>query len=180
MEPLEFRRTIGLFASGVAVIATDFGDSVHAMTANAVSSLSLSPALLIFCPAKKSKFASTLRQGRTFTVNFLRADQEALATHFAGAWREARPPPFRFVPGAIAPRLEGCLGALECNTREIIDGGDHWMVVGEVQALFQGIEPHRPLLFFKGQFRALDPERGRPAPDLIAVEDEPAHVYYDR
>lgn len=51
MDPLDFRRTIGLFASGVAVIATDLCDGVHAMTASAVSSLSLSPALVLFCPA---------------------------------------------------------------------------------------------------------------------------------
>lgn len=180
MEALEFRRTIGLFASGVAVIAMDCSDSVHAMTANAVSSLSLSPALVLFCPAKKSRFASSLRPGQKLTINFLRSDQEALATYFAGAWRDPEAPPFRFVPAASAPRLEGCLASLECETREIIDGGDHWIVVGEVQALFQGIEPHRPLLFFKGRFRGLDPERGKPAPDLVAVEDEPAHVHYDR
>lgn len=178
MDPQDFRRTVGLFASGVAVIATELSDGVHAMTANAVSSLSLSPALVLFCPAKKSRFSSTLHLERRFTINFLRADQEALATYFAGAWREPQPPPFRFVPGASAPRLEGCLASIECETRQIIEGGDHWVVVGEVQALFRGIEPHHPLVFFKGQFRGIDPERGRPAPDLAAVQEEPAHVYY--
>ncbi|HEX8757996.1 MAG TPA: flavin reductase family protein [Steroidobacteraceae bacterium] len=178
MDPLDFRRTIGLFASGVAVVATDLSDGVHAMTASAVSSLSLSPALVLLCPAKKSRFSSTLRPGRPFTINFLRADQEALAIYFAGAWREPQAPPFRFVPGASAPRLQGCLASIECDTREIIEGGDHWVVVGEVRALFQGIEPHHPLVFFKGRFRGIDPERGRPAPDLVAVEEEPAHVYY--
>jgi flavin reductase (DIM6/NTAB) family NADH-FMN oxidoreductase RutF len=180
LDPREFRRTIGSFASGVAVIATSFDGTAHAMTANAVSSLSLDPPLVLFCPAKRSRFAAGLERLRGFTINFLRVDQEALATYFAGAWREPTPPPFRFVPARCAPRLEGALATLDCEVHQIIEGGDHWIVIGRVAALHRGVEPHRPLLFFKGQFRSVDESPGAPAPDLTAVHDEPAHIFYDR
>ena len=56
----QFRDTMGLFATGVAVIAVPAGDEVQAMTANAVSSVSLDPLLLLFCPAKKSHLSQHL------------------------------------------------------------------------------------------------------------------------
>jgi len=176
----EFRRTLGLFASGVTVIAADFAGLLHAMTANAVSSVSLEPPLVLFCPAKRSNFGAGLDRMRGFTINFLRADQEALATYFAGAWRDRAPPPFRFVPAQCAPRLEGALAAVGCEIHEIIEGGDHWIVIGRVVGLHRGIEPHRPLLHFKGRYREVDESSGITAPDLTAVEAEPAHIFYDR
>ena len=175
----EFRRTMGLFASGVAVIAAKLTDGVHAMTANAVSSVSLDPPLVLFCPAKKSQLAACLHEGQKFTINFLRRDQEAVATYFAGAWNESRAPPFRFVPSGDASRLEGSLASLDCELRDMVEGGDHWVVIGAVGALHRGIEPHRPLLFFKGQYQSLSTDRGTPAPDLGFVRDEPARVFYD-
>lgn len=179
LDVRELRRTLGFFASGVAVIAADCEGSVHAMTGNAVSSLSLEPPLLLFCPAKRSKLAASLGGVGAFTVNILRADQEALATYFAGAWGKATPPAFRFVPSRCAPRLEGALATLDCEMHQVIEGGDHWIVIGLIIGLHRGIEPHRPLLFFKGQYRNVDESAGTPAPDLIAVRDEPAHIYYD-
>lgn len=175
----ELRRTLGFFASGVAVIAADGDGSPHAMTGNAVSALSLEPPLVLFCPAKRSKLGASLGRARGFTINILRADQQALATYFAGAWGGGASPPFRFVPSRCAPRLEGALATLDCEIRQVIEGGDHWIVIGLIVSLHRGIEPHRPLLFFKGQYRNVDESAGTPAPDLIAVRDEPAHIYYD-
>jgi len=58
-------------------------------------------------------------------------------------------------------------------------GGDHWMVIGEVMEVTGGMEPHRPLLFLSGKYRAIDYSEGTAAPDLINVHDEPAHIYYE-
>jgi len=179
IDAQEFRHTMGLFTSGVAVIAAKLRDGVHAMTANAVTSVSLDPPLVLFCPAKKSQLAACLHEGQKFTINFLRRDQDAVATYFAGAWKEPHAPPFRFVPSIGAPRLEGSLASLECEVREVVEGGDHWVVIGAVRASHRGIEPHRPLLFFKGTFQRLGTDVGIPAPDLGLVRDEPACVFYD-
>lgn len=191
LDPRLFRNTIGLFATGVTVIVTQVGDEVRAMTANAVSSLSLDPMLILFCPGKKAHLSESLEAMTGFSVNILRDEQQALSTYFAGGWKEPAPPPFRFVPAeaappsggqtsfAPAPRLEGALASLQCEKQEIIDGGDHWIVIGRVVALHQGIEPRKPLLFFAGQYRSVDFTVAAPAPDLANVEDEPAHIFYD-
>jgi len=173
-----FRDAIGLFATGIAIIVAEV-DGLHAMTANALTSVSLDPLLLLFCPGKKARLAQCLPDMRRFTVNFLREEQRALSTYFAGGWHEAAPPPFRFVHSPAGPRLEGALASIGCETERIEDGGDHWIVIGRVIALHRGIEPHRPLVFFGGQYRSVDFSPGTPAPDLSQVEDEPAHIFYE-
>ena len=63
------------------------------MTANAVSSLSLDPPLVLFCPAKRARFSQLLPQASGFSVNFLRDEQEALSTYFAGGLEGERAAP---------------------------------------------------------------------------------------
>jgi len=179
IDPKLYRSTMGLFATGVSVVATEVDGEIHAMTANAVTSLSLDPTLVLFCPSRKAAFSAIIDRMRGFTINFLREDQQALSSFFAGVWHERLPPPFRFLPTPSGPRLEGALASLHCETHKLADGGDHWLAIGKVVGLHQGIEPHRPLLFFKGTYRAIDFAVSAPAPDLAEVKDEPAHVYYD-
>lgn len=176
--PAAFRETLGLFATGVSVVATRIDGQLHAMTANAVSSLSLEPMLVLFCPAKRARFAQILPQATGFSINFLREDQEALSTYFAGFWKESEPPRHRFVETGGLSRLEGCLGSLLCRKRAVHDGGDHWLVVLEVEELQRGIEPLRPLLFYRGKYRRLDARDGPSAPDIANTADEPVQMFY--
>lgn len=174
-----FRDTIGLFATGVAVVVGRAGEDTHAMTVNAVSSLSLDPMLILFCPGKKTRLAQHVREISGFTVNLLRHDQQALSTYFAGGWKEAIPPPFRFVSSRSALRLEGSLASIDCETENVIECGDHWIVIGRVLDLHVGIPPHKPLLFYKGRYEGVDFSESKPAPDLVNVHDEPAHIFYE-
>lgn len=177
LQAKAFREALGLFATGVAVIITEVEGRVHAMTANAVSSLSLDPMLVLFCPAKKARFSDLLPATSRYSINFLRDEQQALSTYFAGAWKDPAPPPFRLVGSGPPRRLEGALASLSCVRRDVLDGGDHWLVIARVESVHRGIEPFRPLIFFRGQYRDIDPGRGAPAPDLAAA-DEPAQAYY--
>jgi len=178
-DPRRFRDIIGLLPTCVAVIVARAAEEVHAMTVNAVCSLSLEPLLLMFCPGKKSNMARHIATLSGFTINILRHEQQALSTYFAGGWREPTPPPFRLVPSRCAARLEGSLAYIECEPYQLIEVGDHWMVIGEVMEVTGGMEPHRPLLFLSGKYRAIDYSEGTAAPDLINVHDEPAHIYYE-
>ena len=177
-EKKAFREVLGRFATGVAVIATRVDGQDHAMTANSVASLSLDPLLVLFCPAKRARFSQLLPHAAEYSVNFLRDEQEALSTYFAGAWSEAAAPRYRFVRAGSVPRLEGCLASLMCTRRDVLDGGDHWIVTLEVRALHRGIEPLRPLLFFRGQYRRIDVREGAEAPDLVQSADEPVQMYF--
>jgi len=178
LDPKAFRDALGLFATGVAVVATNVDGQVHAMTANAVSSLSLDPLLVLFCPAKRARFSQLLPRATGYSVNFLRDEQEALSTYFAGGWQETVPPRYRFITKDGLPRLEGSLASLMCTQRDIYEGGDHWLVTLEVRHLHRGVEPLRPLLFFRGKYRRVDPRDGTTAPDLVNTADEPVQMYY--
>lgn len=179
LDTLQFRSTLGLFATGVAVIATEIDDQLHAMTANAISSVSLDPMLILFCPAKRARISELLPRIKGFSINFLRDEHQALSTYFAGGQRSgAVAPPFKFVAAGAIPRLEGALASLICTPHQTFEGGDHWIVTALVNEIHQGIEPHRPLLFFKGQYRDMDRRHAARAPDLADNAEEAALMYY--
>ena len=170
---------MGLLATGVAVVIARAGEEPVAMTVNAVTSVSLDPMLVLFCPGKQTRFARHIEHLEGFTINILRHDQQALSTYFAGSWKEAAPPPFRLVPSKSALRLEGSLASLDCTPERVIEAGDHWLVIGRVHEMHTGVQPHRPLLFYSGRYRRVDFSESTPAPDLTNVHDEPAHIFYD-
>lgn len=174
----EFRRTAGLFATGVTVVATAEGEQVHGMTANAVCSLSLEPMLMLVCINKQARLAGFLQEASGFSINILRHDQRALSVYFAGSWKEPTPPPLRFVPWQGGPRLEGCAAAVGCEVQSVLEGGDHWIAVGRVLALHRGVEPIKPLLFYAGRYGQLDAREEPEVPDLGWVE-RPMLAYYD-
>jgi flavin reductase (DIM6/NTAB) family NADH-FMN oxidoreductase RutF len=176
VDPRQYRSTLGLFATGVTVVSVLHAGQVHAMTANAVTSLSLDPPLLIFCVSRTAKMAAHLDTGQAFCVSILRAEQQALSNYFAGRPPAGDPPPFDFEPWEATPRLRGCAAAIACRVEEQMPGGDHWIIVGRVLGTYQGPEPRLPLLFFGGKYRGLAPETA-PAPDLAA--ETPVQIFYD-
>ncbi|MCW5849625.1 MAG: flavin reductase [Anaerolineae bacterium] len=178
-DPKLYRRVMGQFATGVTVILTQVDEEIHGMTANAVTSLSLDPLLLILGVDKKAHMAEMLQRAGVFTVNILRDDQEPLSRYFAGgARRGMAKPEFHFVPWGRAPRLGGCLASLACQVDGILEGGDHWIVVGRVTDLYEGPPPHHPMIFYAGRYRQLDPAHADPAPEL-ETSPIPVHIFYD-
>jgi flavin reductase (DIM6/NTAB) family NADH-FMN oxidoreductase RutF len=179
LDPRQFREVVGLFATGVTIIVAEVAGQVHAMTANSVTSVSLDPLLMLFCPSRKARIAQDPQRLTRFSINILRQDQQALSTYFAGGWKDSALPPFRFVDSPAGPRLEGALATIGCRTHSIHEAGDHYVVLGEVIFLHKGITPHQPLLFVSGKYRRVDFSEGVVAPDLADVEDEPPHIFYD-
>lgn len=178
LDPKQFREVAGLFATGVTIVVAEVEGQVHAMTANSVTSVSLDPLLMLFCPSRKARIAQALAGLSRFSINILTQDQQALSSYFAGGWKDSPPPPFRFVDSAAGPRLEGALASIGCRTHSISEAGDHYLVIGEVISLHQGVMPHQPLLFVAGRYRRVDFSEGVLAPDLAEVEDEPPEILY--
>ena len=177
-DPEQFRDVAGLFATGVAIVVAEVAGQVHAMTANSVTSVSLDPLLMLFCPSRKARIAQDLPGLTRFSINILRRDQQALSTYFAGGWKDSAPPPFRFIDSPAGPQLEGALASIGCRTHSVTEAGDHFLVVGEVIYLYKGLLPHQPLLFLAGKYRGVDLSEGAIAPDLADVEDEPPDIWY--
>ena len=147
--------TIGLFATGVTVLIIEHEGDIRCMTANAVSSLSLEPIQLLVCPSKKAAFSELVKEGARFSVNVLGIHQEELSNYFAGAKTTIDDSPILyghlFADQSSAPRLKDCLAAFSCTINQQFDGGDHWIVVGEVDDLYQNNAIIEPLLFFGGK-----------------------------
>ncbi len=180
IDPKQYRQTVGRFLTGVTVIAYEVEGNVLAMTANSFTSLSLEPPLVLFCPGKHTRTGQQVERISSFSVNVLREDQQALSTYFAGGWKQPSPPPFRFVQQENVPRLEGSLASLLCRTHHVYEGGDHWIVVGEVIALHQGVEPLHPLGFHLGRYANVQKTTASPDVDLYnPAEPEPVHYHYE-
>ncbi len=173
-----FRRTMGLLATGVTVVAAQTFDGLVGMTANAVTSVSLDPLLVLVCVDHKARIHPHLVVDRPFSINFLRDDQEVLSRFFAGGWRDRPDPEFRFTAWAETPLLVGALAALRCIVDRLFDGGDHDIVIGRVIDLYEGPQPWNPLLFYAGRYRRLAPLTSPAAPPE-QWGPEGVTIYYD-
>ena len=126
VDPQTFRDVCGRFATGVAAI-TSFGpEGPSGMTANAVASLSLEPPLVVVCFDRTSRTLAAVEHSRHFGINFLSHEQEPLAAIFASK----RPEPEKFAEidwseRSRVPALDGCIGGIACELRELLPGGDH-------------------------------------------------------
>ena len=125
------------------------------MTANAFTSVSLNPPLVLVCVGKDAHMGQVIGSSKGFSVNILGQNQQALSTYFAGSWKDPAPPPFSFAGWEGLHRLDGCAAALGCTIEAIHEGGDHWIVVGRVQALYRSEPACPPLVFSAGRYAAL-------------------------
>ena len=150
----EFRAALGRFVSGVTIMTTlGADDRPVGITVSAFSSLSLEPPLVLACIEKKASIHDLLTSGRAFAVNVLAADQEHLSRRFASkdtdrfdgiGYKEAAGGP---------PLLEGALAYIECRVAETYPGGDHTIVVGEVESVT--VADHKPLAYYRGGYSEL-------------------------
>jgi flavin reductase (DIM6/NTAB) family NADH-FMN oxidoreductase RutF len=157
VDPMEFRSIVGHFTTGVTIITSAAGDLLQGMTANAISSLSLDPTLVLICVDKTTHTHGVIERGGVFTVNILGEHQEDVSRIFAKRG-EPETGTLRGVPFRLgetgSPILDDCLAFIECRVVEMLGGGDHSIFLGEVVA--EGVvEEMRPLVFFRGKYRTL-------------------------
>jgi flavin reductase (DIM6/NTAB) family NADH-FMN oxidoreductase RutF len=154
MDPKELRRVMGQFATGVTIITTrDAEGRPYGLTANAFTSLSLDPPLVLICIDRKAETFSHFYASRYFVVNILTDAQQDLSTRFAKSGG------FKFEGVAYetnavgVPVLDGTLAHVECALVETHEAGDHVIHVGRVEQF--GVRSGNPLLFFQGRYRQL-------------------------
>jgi flavin reductase (DIM6/NTAB) family NADH-FMN oxidoreductase RutF len=153
-DPHDFREALGRFATGVVFVTAAPGGEPDGLIVNSLTSVSLEPPLVAFCPARGSLTWQRMRRTGRFGVNILERQHEDFARHaapagadrFAGIdWELGR--------GGV-PVLSDALAALECEIVAEHAAGDHWIVVGLVNTLQTG-RPGSPLVFFAGAFATL-------------------------
>jgi flavin reductase (DIM6/NTAB) family NADH-FMN oxidoreductase RutF len=153
-DPELFREVFGRFATGVAVITSASSAGHGGMTANALCSLSLDPLLALVCFDERARTLPLVRESGRFGVNLLCAGQEEIAGVFASKLPESEKlggVDYRLQDGV--PVIEGTLAWAICRVQELIAGGDHTIVIGEVTAL--GLGTGQPLLWYGGRYRRL-------------------------
>jgi flavin reductase (DIM6/NTAB) family NADH-FMN oxidoreductase RutF len=152
IDPRTFRTTLGRFASGVTVITTVSGDTVHGMTANAFISVSLAPPLVLVAVDNRARLGTLLRETGRYGVSVLAEHQESLARHFAGRPQPGIADPFVWQHDMAL--VEGALAHLVCRVAEAHPAGDHTLFIGEVEYLDSA--EGRPLLFYGGAYDCLE------------------------
>lgn len=150
----EFKSTLAKFPSGITIVTVAVEGTLHGMTASAFASVSLEPPLILVCLDKSSRTRELLLEAGAFAVNILAAHQEEAARAFAQAGQK----PFEKVPHRLgstgAPLFEEALAWIECGVGQVVEAGDHDVVLGEVVA-FEGHDGN-PLVYFDKLYRSLD------------------------
>ena len=154
VSPEQFRAALGAYATGVTVVTAIGENGPSGATANAVTSLSLDPPMMLACLDRGSRTLNSVRAQGRFGVNVLAAGQEELARRFAGKDEEAEKwESVEWAESDQLPRLPGALMWVACELRDLIDGGDHLILTGNV--LEADSREGQPLLFHRGAYRDL-------------------------
>lgn len=127
------RNAFGTFMTGVTVVTTlDSAGTPQGFTANSFSSVSLDPALLLVSIDKRSANFATFTESRHFAINVLSAGQQETSNIFA----QKIPDRFSLVDWVEAdsgvPLLAGSSAWFECELWQVVDAGDHAILIGKV------------------------------------------------
>jgi flavin reductase (DIM6/NTAB) family NADH-FMN oxidoreductase RutF len=138
--------------TAVAMFAAHAGGIVHASTVSSATSVSRQPPLVLVCLSPESRALSLVREAGSFALSFLASGQDHLAAHFADPARDQGQ--FSEIPHSMTPFgpvIENAAATLACTLAAEHEGGDHRIVIGEVQTA-AAADSH-PLLRHAGAFK---------------------------
>ena len=150
----EQRRIFAKFATGVTVASTIVEGETWGMTANAVTSLSLDPPLVLLCVVRESQSHAKFQDGGCFALSILSSEQQDLSDRFAFKGPKDFSELDTTTAETGAPVLSGALAWVDCKLVEILSGGDHDIFVGEIVAGEVGADGG-PLLYYSGGYARL-------------------------
>jgi flavin reductase (DIM6/NTAB) family NADH-FMN oxidoreductase RutF len=158
LDPLEFRKAMGCFATGVTIVTVDLDGEVQGMTANAFASVSLDPPLLLVCVEHSARTHAHLHAKKRFGINVLAQHQRVISEYYARPIHthehaeEEAGARFERTPQGT-PILRGALAYLECKLQSTQEAGDHTIFIAEVEDVV--VREGEPLLFFRGKYRKI-------------------------
>jgi flavin reductase (DIM6/NTAB) family NADH-FMN oxidoreductase RutF len=161
LDAADVRHALGHFASGVTIVTSisDDGRPVGS-TASAFTSLSLDPPLLLVCLSRSSGTLAAIRRHSAFAINVLADGQQELSGNFARRDAATRWEGVAYRHSANgSPWIEDVLAVLDCTLEHCLDGGDHEIVIGRLQALELAAEELSPLLHYRGDYASVRARR---------------------
>ena len=148
----DFRAVMRRFPTGVTVVTTIFDGVPKGFTANAFSSVSAQPPMVLICVNRQARSHPLISRAGHFCVNLLRLDQQSIAERFAS---HEPVNPFESIPYTTAttgsPILENTLAYLDCELAEEHTAGTHTVFIGTV--LGSGVRDGAPLGYFNASYR---------------------------
>lgn len=156
VDPDTFRQVMGRLVTGVTVITTKVGELDHAMTANAVMSVSLDPLLVAISVEQDARFHDAVLEAGVWGVNILPEGARAAAAWLATRGRPLHGQldriPHHHGPATGVALLDGAMGTLECHTQDTLPAGDHTVFLGNVRSLTIEERPGDALVYYRGAF----------------------------
>jgi flavin reductase (DIM6/NTAB) family NADH-FMN oxidoreductase RutF len=156
----DFRTVMGQFATGVTIVTALDGDTPQGITVNALTSVSLDPAVVVIALDRKRFIVPAIDATGRYAVNILAEGQQWLSDCFAGA--NVTPSRDAFCgaawrPGQTGlPLLEGAIAAMECEVTQRFEVGDHFLFVGAVQGLALDEPGAPPLLYHRKRYLRIE------------------------
>lgn len=138
------------WASGVSILAVRDGGQVHALTVSAFIPVSVEPPLVLVGLGPNAAALPYLEPGTTFAISLLTAGQQGHASRYADTF-PVGPAPF---PDAGPPVVEGALASLVCVADELLERGDHTLVIGAVESAAAGPD-EPPLIYFRRDYHSV-------------------------
>ncbi|MGO1181604.1 flavin reductase [Micrococcaceae sp. AOP34-BR2-30] len=157
IDAQHFRWTMGRYPTGVALISAIEADgNPVGMIVGTFSSVSLDPPLVSFMPTKVSTSWPRIQKTGRFAVSILSAEQESVVRAFSGK-TATKFDTVEWSPSAGgSPLIDGAIAWIDCVIADVVDAGDHVIVLGSVLDL-QPVGDNLPLLFFQGGFGGFTP-----------------------
>jgi flavin reductase (DIM6/NTAB) family NADH-FMN oxidoreductase RutF len=154
-DELAYRRALGGFGTGVALVAADDGQGrSHGLIINSLTSVSLDPPIVLWCLANASGAFGVFTDAPAFSVNILRSGDEAVAKEFSRRGDRILTPDQVIRMATGAPVLGDAVASLDCRIRLRQPMGDHEVIYGDVIA-YRADPGVDALGFFRGQYVTL-------------------------
>ena len=152
-----FKEICGNYATGVTVITSFDNNTNYGFTANSFTSVSISPFLILFCLNKKANSNKALNIGNHFVVNILSSSQSNICNQFAN---NNLSPSERFSEVKTSSTkndikiISDSVGWLECKVKNIVEGGDHFVYIGEAE-MGNLSENQNPLIYHNSKIKKI-------------------------
>lgn len=155
----QLRKTMRLWASGVAVVTTSYHDVPAGMTVSSFTSVTIEPPVILVCLNKSAYTLKLIRKSRVFAVSVLGEEHREISRQFAGQFKQAEADRFSNVPTETAltgsPILIDSIAWLDCKVTRIRDMVTHFIVGGRVLATEQRRNAGKPLLYYDRDYRKI-------------------------
>lgn len=152
-----YRRLMGRFATGVAVVTVNDEGRCFGATVNSLTSVSLDPLLLLICLRDESRLLAKILAKGKFSISVLAEHQENVSGYYARSFGSGKDIEHEFDQDFAS--IAGAIAGFQCQLECVYPGGDHKVVLGHVVKMLGGENPLAPLIYHEGKYAKL--ARGR-------------------